>query len=142
MSAYVVDDETINRILAWLRTTEGGPKYSHVPYQLKTAGFDLANPDSVCGLGVEMHRLNIYAVDARYGDGTCAGDGVGAFDFNDHYPAPSIFQALKSLRCLLYQCSEGDVPDRQLFKLLDAVSAEMALSIVSEMPQYEMASWA
>ena len=48
-------------------------------------------------------------------------------------------QALKSLRCWLYQCREGDVPESPLYKIFDAYAYQLAYAIVSESKDYAAA---
>jgi hypothetical protein len=49
--------------------------------------------------------------------------------------------AYKALRCLIYQCSEGDVTESDTFKELEVVAGEVAHAIVSALPAYETAAW-
>lgn len=50
-------------------------------------------------------------------------------------------QALKSLRCWLYQCSEGNVPEQPLFKALERYAGDLAFHIVAELPGWNAAEW-
>ena len=47
----------------------------------------------------------------------------------------------KAMRCLLYQCSEGNVPETALYKELEKLADEWAGSIVADLPEYERAPW-
>lgn len=49
--------------------------------------------------------------------------------------------AVKQLQCLLYQCSEGDVPDSPLFQAMQKLSGDLCESIVRRLPAYERAPW-
>jgi hypothetical protein len=42
---------------------------------------------------------------------------------------------------LLYQCSEGDVPEQSLFKALESIISSIANEIIQAMPDYEQAPW-
>lgn len=100
------------------------------------------------GLARDLWRLNVTALQHRY--------GYPAEQFEDAIvaygaPAPSTdpFQILKSANCLLYQCSEGDVPEMPLFKELleaaDALSARLGHPEGGFQkdgdPRYEAAKW-
>ncbi len=54
---------------------------------------------------------------------------------------PSEVHVYMSLRCWMYQCSEGSVPETRLFKLMSAVSDSMAHSIVDRLPEVQRAPW-
>jgi hypothetical protein len=127
MSAYIVEDITINRVVSYLLCDQLASAY--VERKLAEAGIDLN------ALGQHMLDLNIRAVDYRY-DETNEGRAL--------VPAlvpVSRIQALKSLRCWLYQCSEGDIPEEPLFQIMNGYSDDLAYTIVSELPAYERAEW-
>lgn len=50
-------------------------------------------------------------------------------------------QLLKSLQCLIYQCSEGSVVKTGLYKKLVQVQNELQDLIISETPEYKKAVW-
>lgn len=51
------------------------------------------------------------------------------------------YQFLKSLRCYLYQCCEGDCYKDDLYKALDHLSVDLAYFIATNQPEYELAEW-
>lgn len=51
------------------------------------------------------------------------------------------YRFLKSLRCYLYQCCEGDCYESKLYKALDQLSLELAYFIATNQPEYELADW-
>jgi len=132
MSAYIVEPETIQRIVTHLYNLDSR---SYVLRRIsQECSIDVL--DSPATLAQAMLALNVEAVDQRYNEKN---------PFNvDHFSfvLSNRFQALKSLRCWIYQCSEGNVPERSLYKILDDYAGELAYSIVQEMPQYENAQWA
>lgn len=140
MSAYVVEDETINQVLAWFQQDQFGPR-KVATWHLKKAGFDPSDAKSMRGLGHEMFRLNIYAVDARYGDGEAEKFRPLDYEFVSLMP-PAKIQALKSLQCLIYQCSEGDVVERPLYQMLRDIEFAICRDIVGSLPEYDRAAWA
>jgi len=45
------------------------------------------------------------------------------------------------MRCLLYQCCEGKVPDSRQYQALNHAAGELAQGIVQDMPEYNKTSW-
>ena len=50
-------------------------------------------------------------------------------------------ERLKAIRCLIYQCSEGKVPDSKLYKELEVMSGRLANVIVQNTHEYDGAPW-
>lgn len=127
MSAYLVSDNTINAILPYLFSKEG-----------RFLGDPALGIDSKEELGKRMAHLNDEAMDARYGAGTAASDRY----IYRAGPAVSQVTALKQLRCWIYQCSQGSVPDSPLYRALDKLSFEtLAYGIAGSLPEYTAAPW-
>lgn len=143
MSAYVVEDETINRIVGhFFQVVASKRTPMHLLAPLVPAGHVLgfAGLDEACTkLGTAMHMLNVGAVRARYDDADEA-DMIGPAYQYAHAPATPM-QAYKSLGCWLYQCSEGNVPESLLHKALEEVYNRLAHEIVDGLPAYEAATW-
>lgn len=144
MSAYIVDNSTIDNIVAGLKAaTESdwtGPYPKQTTEALKVYDHNAAE------FGEMLRQMNEEAVRARYPEG----DLPGQYDENDKLvqykyrrtPAPSPFVFIKALGCFLYQCAEGDVPTHNdLYKALDRFQSDFALHIVQRLPQYEAAPW-
>ena len=131
MSSYIVEPETINRVITFL-VNDGEARYTADSLNglLRDKGGDPAS------IGQAMMDLNIMAVDYRYREKNER--TIHAYD-----PEPcDIFQALKSLRCWLYQCSEGNIPEEEeLYKIMDDYADRLAYRIVSALPQYDAANW-
>jgi hypothetical protein len=139
MSAFMVEDKTINYVVNWLRREID--RLSLIPRKLKEAGFDTSVPGWAENLGQAMFLLNIKAVDARYGNGEAAKFRKLNYRF-EHTEAVSLVQVLKSLQCWLYQCSEGDVPETALYKLFDEdIRLFLMSKIITALPEYEEAEW-
>jgi hypothetical protein len=90
MSAWMFTDEAIHRLVVALRVDR--------------FFFDRGRHE----LGAELIMMNEAAVNARYSENSRR---------NEPYiwrnPAPfSAVQAYKTIRCYLYQCSEGEVPEK------------------------------
>lgn len=50
-------------------------------------------------------------------------------------------QLYKNLQCLRYQMAEGNVPEMEIYKELDALVGDLADIIVSNSPDYNAAEW-
>jgi len=138
MSAFMVSDKTINRVLTYLNRYMG--KDNPLVEEFSEENYDLVSEDGLRKLGHDMFFLNQAGVNSRYG----ANQAKEFRDLNyqpDLYTVNSGVQVLKSLRCFLYQCTEGDVPDHPLFVLLQKLSMDMAFNIVMTLPEYDAAEW-
>ena len=89
-------------------------------------------------IGRKLFLMNRRALCARYGlgDHLC----VPEFIFEKWADASPMSQ-FKAISCLLYQCSEGEVPNGPLFGELNRAAGELARAIVQELPEYGQASW-
>lgn len=112
MSAFIVEHACISRVVLALRS--GRPEYLRV------------DPDS---LGMMLLDMNRRAVVARYGDNSV--EAIEPYRYIEPMGGHPhlLVQVYKSLRCYLYQCSEGDVPDQPLYLQLDAVRNDMACAL-------------
>jgi hypothetical protein len=136
MSAFVVEDRTINRILGWL-SNYGNEHRSALQRVLGAAQLE-ENEEWQERLGLSMFLQNVDAVNQRY----CERNGELDLGYCWSWENPTPVQALKSLSCWLYQCSEGSIPERPLYKAFRSLEASLAKDIVSNLPEYEKAEWA
>ena len=140
MSSYIVEDKTINRILGFLdhdRDHKGDVRRALA----KEFGVDFLTPSDAndATLGALMYAMNVRAVGERYED---SHDLLPETPYRYHFETCTQIQALKSLRCWLYQCSEGDVPACPLYTIFTEYSDRLAYQIVSESEPYARAEWA
>ena len=63
------------------------------------------------------------------------------YNFQDGRSATTPVERLKAIRCLIYQCSEGKVPDSKLYKELEVMSGRLANVIVQNTHEYDGAPW-
>ena len=137
MSAFIVEDKTINKIVTFLAIDRDGD-WLRREIQKKT-GFDLETAQGKSDFARALFRMNVAAVSQRYDD------GVENF-------APMTYQyqidititpitVFKALKCLRYQCSEGNVPETELYKLLEYIISALAEKIISNNPEYDKAYW-
>lgn len=138
MSAFVVKDRTINRVVTWLHQGRSNTIYYR---KIKDAlSLDLLARTHCERLAQAMFELNCRAIRERYDDS----DRVEMIptSFTPKYELATTMQAYKSLQCWRYQCPEGDVPETSV---LCAIMAEildcMAHDIIYSLPDYEKAAW-
>jgi len=138
MSAFLVEDKTINRVVTYLKATRFRGDHSYTLSQLEELGFNVEDSNFEQKLGEAMFILNIGGVSERYGNA----QGFRPLDYKYSYEMNTKkIQVLKSLRCFLYQCNEGENDKLDLFKVLTSLSHGLAYQIVSDMPEYDNAIW-
>jgi hypothetical protein len=124
MSAFLVSKDCITRIVDVLSNLE--------KEELEEI-FGTAHKDTV---GYQLWKMNQQAVNQRYNEK----DEAPAY-IHLHSISCSPMQSYKSLRCYLYQCSEGDVPESQLYKKLQVISDSIGASAASSTAEYCEADW-
>lgn len=88
-------------------------------------------------LGEQLKRLNWGAIHLRYGDPI---PEDLSFTWKPNHVRPlHVCHALKSLDCLLYQCSVDDNVRDPLYKRLEQLRADICRQIVRGLPEYEQA---
>ena len=131
MSAFFVSQECMQRVVAGV---------DHVSdkwfgdYHIQ--GFGTVNgSDSLSKLGEALFEMNDEALLVRY-------DAEPICEAFEYRPASvGLCSALKAMECLRYQCSEGKVPETDLYKGLEKAIGDLASVIVNELPEYEKAEW-
>jgi hypothetical protein len=102
-------------------------------------------------LGRELYALNADAVAQRYEEPMDL-ELAQSYEFAKNWsgpwlmvpgtpPAATDVEQYKALCCLIYQCSEGDVPETKLYKLLVKHRQDLAERIVHDLPAYDLAPW-
>lgn len=139
MSAYMVSPATIENILGYFEC--------QLPDTIKEI---LSQHDwdySWDKLGHELVAMNARAIMERYGEDPLGKDWqswIAAPDVYDNLQpntAVTQIQAVKSLQCYLYQCSEGNVPQEQLYEMLDKIENATIRAIVENSREYQDADW-
>ena len=139
MSAFMVEDKTINRVVTWL-TREVSTRYSPLDRVARTYDVDLSSDKWDEKLANAMFLLNCDGVNAHYGEGEAEKFRLLNFTYQPE-PNCSLVQVLKSLQCWMYQCCEGAVPQTQLYRFFKEIENHVALQIVMDLPAYQKASW-
>jgi len=139
MSAFMVEDQTINRVVTWL-TREVSTHFPYIDRIARKYDVDLVSEKWDEKLANAMFQLNCDGVNARYGEGEA--EKFRPLNFT-YRPEGDTFrvQVLKSLQCWMYQCNEGDVPQTKLYRFFEEVENYLALKIVMDLPEYDKAKW-
>ena len=92
-----------------------------------------------------MLAMNIDAFRQRYGIRALLAQDLDSIDMDRRNWHPleafSEVQLFKSLQCFLYQCAEGDVDEKPLYKTLDAIRGLLAPFINQDSAEYDAAEW-
>ena len=123
MSAYVVDDETINKVVTYLYMESlGGRHFSF--HRLKALGYNLSFEEDCKKLAEDMFALNVEAVEQRYGKGEAKKFRPLNFRFR-FVENEGIIRTIKALGTWSYQCTEGSVPKTEIYQEMDAIQTSM-----------------
>ena len=125
MSALIVSRDCITRIVDAISDRFEKEEIEDI--------FGTAHKDTI---GYQLWKMNYEAVNQRYKEADTAPDY--------RYPLASFcttMQSFKSLRCYLYQCMEGDVPESRLFKKLQSFSETLGYSAAMDTAEYHEADW-
>ena len=139
MSAFIVEDKTINRIVNMLvHEINHNPSSYNLKEKLSELGYDLSDNSFAEYLARDMFDLNVNAVRQRYSEK----EEAPKFTYSQGSPV-SFMQAFKSLSCWVYQCTEGDVPKSNLYKFFaDVFEIYLLRKVVYGLPEYDKAEWA
>jgi len=139
MSAFVMSQLDISKAVRFV--TRHGPAHGCGYCNLNKVvhEFDpmfLAKPERFAS---QLYHMNVSAVCFRYEESE--DEYADTFEYNTHVGDVTPIQAYKYLRCLSYQCDEGDVDTWPLFGLLTAMINELGACILLQSPQYDAAVW-
>ncbi|HVB23836.1 MAG TPA: hypothetical protein VNG51_18005 [Ktedonobacteraceae bacterium] len=139
MSAFIVEDKTINKVVTWFRREVYTQSFT-LNELAKKYHINLISDVWDEPLAKAMFQLNCAGVDARYGNGTAKKDVTIPFQFQPVAYETEV-QVFKALQCWLYQCSEGDVPETKLYKFFSEIENYLARKIVMALPEYDQTTW-
>jgi hypothetical protein len=134
MSAFIVEQKTINKIVTWL--AQEVERNTWLWEKARLNGIVTANGQWQEQLAQAMYDLNFQAVNQRYSEENTAPPIQYHPELYGSYLA-----VLKSLQCWLYQCAEGDVPGKPLYQFFEEVERYLALKIVYALPEWDKAAW-
>jgi hypothetical protein len=124
MSAFIIQPATMDRVVyAWGEF-----------HRLR----ECAQLDEI---GKRLFRMNADAVAARYREQPDYTDAEEyRFSPFSLMNSPLIHQ-IKAVDCLMYQCSEGNVPERDDYKALIALRSFLCGAFLRRLPEFEAAPW-
>jgi len=137
MSAYVVNDETINKIVSFLNFGNKSVYWDHT-YLFRELGYKIPYIiEDYERLANDLFQMNVNAVKQRYSGDT----EEYTYQFRTSINVRPAVEVYKAAQCLRYQCSEGNVPNTPLYKALNQFCSDLAEAIIADMPEYESAPW-
>ena len=147
MSAFIVDKSTMQAVVTAIC---GRSFYGQIIPRF--LGFSTDTMDTSTRIGRGLYALNINAVTQRYGGPVSDLPGPsnpertaktfrGPDPSRQMTPTPELIRGLKALRCLIYQCAEGTVPDMAEYAELEQAAGAIAQEIVARLPEYDAAPW-
>jgi hypothetical protein len=137
VSSFIVEEETINRIVTFLydHFLKTDILSSMTKAVLKEYDISVESIPECTFLANAFLYMNKLAVDDRYSENNL----LSALKFKRI--ESNEIQVLKSMQCLQYQCSEGDVPKLPMYKCLNRLIGVLESHIISELPEYNQATW-
>ena len=148
MSCFIVSNETIGRIVQAAATKD---KFD-TPFGkvFDTLGYDLDLGEQ---LARDLFNLNVDAFCERYpanedeapeSQRTRYPEDIPEFEIyqlTGKLDRAALIQVHKSAICLSYQCGEGDIPERPLYKALEEFIHRLESHIVISSSEWEEAAW-
>jgi hypothetical protein len=136
MSAYIVENETISKIIDAL----GEATSSFYRFPTPPQSLQVNTRAEAIVLGQRMLDMNTHSVNERYAVNHGAVESP-IFVYKS-LPAHSALEVYKALRCFLYQSCEGNTPQvNPLFNELETFAKDLAEHIVMALPQWQDAKW-
>ena len=133
MSCYLVENETIDRIISYLE---------HENHGIDSAGginIQKMSVEEKQSFGNELLKMNCESMIAIYGQ--AEEEDLLSESYQISFRLVDIMQAFKSFQCFLYQCSEGKCPESSLYRKIERVKNHIASQIISNLPEYQKAIW-
>ena len=145
MSAFIITEKTMRSIIYNLFWNHDFKRVNSIFRYNDYRVIDEHDHKDFHNLAKEFYAMNRDAVKQRYNEP----------DNSDYIKIPDCdkidwtgpgtnlnkFQALKSMHCLKYQCSEGNVPKTPLYKFLEDLIHNWESYIINEIPEYKNAGW-
>lgn len=152
MSAFLCNGKLFNEVVSTLyHYAENKPRHAYgtgqaAAFMLNVRvkdenGNTILRPtanEQMAVIAKQLYNMNRDAVSQRYKDGS---GGDYGYQFRQTVPLSSMVVLFKKIQCLSYQCSEGDVPERDLFKKMEKVLDALAHDIVCHLKEYDKAIW-
>ena len=146
MSAYICDNTTYSKIYSGLQVFYH-PTFPHVQRAIENLLNNVSAPyfdlDHHATALQALYAVNVEAVNQRYGEKTDPNLTPEQLQSMCRLnPSISIYQFVKSLECLHYQMSEGDIPEKsELYTLVGKLIYSTCQDIAHTSELYSMAEW-
>lgn len=147
MSAFYVGNKSLSMITDIIvRYLDDG--WNSFGFYLPSELTDMFDGKSEAEIFAALRQMNIDALEAKYSDNAAElYDDEGYEEGNDIWQPREYgvdywhFQLLKSVQCYVYQCSEGRVPETELYKGMHKLENAIAMYIACGQPEYGKAEW-
>lgn len=136
MSSFIVSEKCMNNIIYNLFWDH---EFKRLHSILKRNGYDTDTDFDM--LAIDLYEMNKEAVKQRYNESKDSDYIKIPNSFNWDKGKLNKYQCLKSMKCLRYQCSEGNVPKTKLYKFLNDLITEWTDYILDEIPEFINADW-
>jgi len=137
MSCFIVEADTIGTIVSYIFDNPWAKQHIMQHQSMREPSLlDNDYEEGLMYLAHAMTKLNHAAFAQRYGWISRIAP-YKTYAFSTKPPV----QVLKSLACFLYQCTEGDIPERGLYKALESLWNKLAARIVYNSQEYIEAPW-
>lgn len=142
MSAYVVDNETIDKIIAFIKVNiinnlVNAPCLKEFLHATTNKEINRACQN----LGTKMYMLNVGSVRQRYDDADEAGMIGQAYVYTAINKTVTDIEIYKAIQCWLYQSCEGEAINSSLYIDFREILFQIANSIIRSLPEYSKAEW-
>ena len=131
MSAFIVSKATMNRVVKAI------DKNSHGTW----AGLVTSTSRDLDNVGRELYAMNKAAMRERYGKDDEEANRKITYRYGGAASAATNLEFYMAVGCLLYQCSEGKVPETSLFKALDALHDHLGHKIAGDLCRARNIPW-
>lgn len=129
MSAFLVTEKTLYNCMKAITKAQYSALYKDIDGSQKK--FKI--------IFMALNSLNSLALKVRYNEEPSPGYKFCSIKYTE--ASSCKIQLLKSLNCLIYQCSEGSVIKTGLYKKLLEVKSDLQDLIIRDLPEYEKAVW-
>lgn len=129
MSAFLVSEKTLYNCMKAITKAKYSALYKDIDGSQKK--FKV--------IFMALNSLNSLALKVRYNEEPAPGYKFCSIKYTE--ASSCKVQLLKSIQCLIYQCSEGSVVKTGLYKKLIEVKNDLLDLIVRDLPEYDKAVW-
>ncbi len=135
MSAFIVSMQTMQNVVN--AVDMANRRYRNREYTF--CGVDVRDSRDLVTVGNVLFNMNQEAVNQRYVEEDFAPEYVHRL----HIPVTgkALAPYIKAMDCLIYQCTEGNVPDHAHYKQLVAVRGMLVDELLRGLPEYSNAKW-